>query len=363
VIAAGAALTGNTDVVTANGQKIYQGIYSSFAPDVTGASRAVAISITDQASGPVGARQRELRMYAGQEGGATLWGQEFAQRLNVGNTLPASGYNNSGFGFALGMDTGSPSSGRYGGALTFFSGDTSEKAPRHSKTTSEWYMLTGYSDWRGAKGLFIDGQISAGYGNLKGKRSLVIDGVCSGASAVCRVAESKRGAALLAGGVTTGIIYNSGGTVFIPQISVDGLTMREGGYKESNNKVTTVTADGFDLDVKPSYTNSLRAYAGVDLRQDLNFGDFFFQPEVRAGYRYDILGGAVKLKGNFISVPNSEFTLTGPDPAKGNVVVGGGFAVTTGSWSIGLNYDYLRGEGGGSGGTSQTGTISLIGRI
>ena len=362
VIAAGTGLTG-ADVQT-QGQKIYQGIYTSFAPDVTGASRAIAISITDQATGPVAARQRELRMYAGQDGDTTIWGQEFVQRLNISNQIAAGGYSNTGFGFVMGMDSGAPSAGRYGAAFTFFSGGTSEKAPRTSKTTSEWFMLTGYTDWRG-KGLFFDSQLSAGYGQLTGKRSLVIPTVNSAGTTVDvtdRTAEGKRGAALLAGGATTGVIYNVGGTVFIPQISVDGLTMREEGYKESNNKVTTNADDGFDLNVQPYYASSLRAFAGADLRQDLNFGSFFVQPELRAGYRYDFIDGATKLRANFVSTPNPTFTISGPDPAKGNLVAGGGFAVTTGAWSIGLNYDYVRGEGG-TGGINQTATLSLIGRI
>jgi hypothetical protein len=366
VINAGA---GNLQLTTGEGQKIYQGIYSAFAPDVTGADRAVAISITDQATGPVGARQRALRMYAGLDGDATLWGQEFGQRLNTGNSANTTGYANSGFGFALGADSGDPHDGRYGAAFTFYSGTTSEKAPRTSKTLSDWVMLTGYSDWRG-HGIFFDSQLSAGYGQITGKRSIVIGNAvadCNGG--VTCTATGKRPAALLAGGVTTGTIYHSGGTVFIPQISLDGMTMREDGYTESTPNLVTQSTSGFDLHVKPFYASSVRAFAGADLRQDLKFGDYFVQPEARAGFRYDLLGGAEKLKAEFAcsavatgSCGDTAFTISGPDPAKGNIVVGGGIAVTTGAWSLGLSYDYLRGVGGVKS-TDQTATFTLIGRI
>jgi hypothetical protein len=366
VIAAGA---GNLNLTPAEGQKIYQGIYSSFAPDVTGASRAIAISITDQATGPVGARQRALRMYAGLDGDATLWGQEFGQRLNVGNSANTTGYANTGWGFALGMDQGDPHDGRYGGAFTFFSGNTSEKSPRTSKTQSDWVMATGYTDWRG-HGLFFDSQLSAGYGQLTGKRSIVIgDAIAKCNNGDTCTAEGKRNAALLAGGITTGTIYHAGGTVFIPQISLDGLTMREDGYTESTPNLVTQSTSGFDLHVKPYYANSLRAFAGADLRQDLKFGDYFVQPEARAGFRYDLLDGAQKLKAEFAcsavatgSCGDTSFSITGPDPAKGNLVLGGGFAVTTGAWSMGLNYDYLRGVDGTKS-VDQVATFSLIGRI
>lgn len=357
VVNAGLPVKG-TPLSQAAGSALYQKIYSAFAPDVTGSARAIAISLTDQSSGIVGARQRALRMYAGQEGDVTLWSQEFGQRLNVPNKTDASGYSNSGFGFALGMDGGSISSGRYGGALTFYAGDTNEKVPRLSKTQSEWYMLTGYQDWRG-RGLFFDSQINIGYGHLDGKRTFPIPDT----DGKIRVAQGKRASELASGGFSTGVIFNSGGTVFIPQLSVDALTMRQEGYTEGGGGA------GFDLHVQPSYAQSVRAFLGADLRQDLKLGDYFLQPEARVGYRYDFLSGAEKLKALFAGDPStgiaasaSPFTITGPDPSKGNLVVGGGLAVTTDAWSIGVNYDYLRGVGG-TGGTDQTAMVTLLGRI
>jgi Autotransporter beta-domain len=341
-----------------------QAAYASFAPDVSGATRATAISLTDSATNVVAARQRELRMYANQEGGTTLWGQQFGERLSQGNGDGLTGYNDSGFGFVMGMDEGDPADGHYGGALTFFAGGMSQKEPTSAKTASEYYILTGYTDWRG-KGLFLDTQLSVGYGTLKGKRYLTLNPVgetivdCASYS-LCRTAEGDRPTELLSGGVTAGAIFNAGGTVLMPQLSVDGLTSREEGYSENGG------GQGFDLRVQPYYANSLRAFLGIDMRQDINFGDFYLQPELRTGYRYDFVDGAVKLKANFASVnpsddqPLNVFTVEGPDPGRGNLVLGGGLATTTGSWSIGVNYDYLR---AGNGPTEQTGIITLVGKI
>ena len=132
-----------------------QQVYSAFAPDVSGATRATAISLTDSATDIVASRQRELRMYANQEGDTTLWGQEFVQRLSQDSTSGTIGYNDTGFGFAMGMDSGDPSDGRYGGAFTFFSGRSSTEYPADQKTASEFYLGTFYTDWRG-RGLFLD---------------------------------------------------------------------------------------------------------------------------------------------------------------------------------------------------------------
>ena len=329
-----------------------QQVYSAFAPDVSGATRATAISLTDSATDIVAARQRELRMYANQEGDTTLWGQEFVQRLSQDSTAGTIGYNDSGFGFALGMDSGDPSDGRYGGAVTFFSGGASTLYPADQKTNSEFYLGTFYTDWRG-RGLFLDSQVTAGWAHLSGERFIDVGGVD-------RQADGQRPAAMLAGGLTSGAIFNFGSTVITPQVSLDGLTMREDSYTEANGGDVT-GGDGFDLHVQPYYASSARTFVGADLREDINFGDFYIQPQARVGYRYDFLDGAVKLNANFVGVsPLDEFSIEGPEPSKGNIVLGGGLAFTTGAWSLGGSFDYLRAN---SGNTQMDGMLTLLGRI
>jgi hypothetical protein len=363
VISAGLPVNGKA-LTPGVGAQLYQNIYSAFAPDVTGSARAIAISLTDQGTGEVGARQRELRMYAGQDGDTTLWGQEFTQDLNVGAKTTAGGYDDTGFGFVLGADAGNPRNGRYGLAFQFYSGDTHEKSPRTDTTNSEWLTLTGYTDWRG-RGFFFDSQASVGYAQLMGQRFL---NVGSADDLVSRTARGDRSGEFLSGGATAGVILAAGGTVFSPQVSVDGLTMREEGYTESSSTAVVVIPkdeDGFDLTVKPNYMNSARIFTGLDVRQDLNFGGFYLQPDVRAGYRYDFISGQEKVKAAFVSQdsdPANFFTITGPDPARGNMVLGGGLATTTGAWSVGVSYDYVKGIGGTKT-LDQIGTFTLVGRL
>jgi outer membrane autotransporter protein len=350
VINAGLPVDGK-QLTAEEGRTLYEAVYSQFAPNVTGASRALAIELTDQSSGPVGARQRALRMYAGQPGDLTLWGQEFNFALNADANAGTIGYRDTGFGIVIGADGGDPADGRYGAALTFYSGDINEKQPQRSKTNSDWAMLTGYTDWRG-RGLFLDTQIAAGVGQLDGKRTISVGGVT-------RTADGKRDTLLGTIGMTTGVILTTGSTVFTPQISPDGLAMKENGYTEQGGGDPT-GGDAFDLNVKSTYYESARGFIGADVRQDLNLGDFYLQPQARAGYRYDFLANAPKIKASFASTPGTDFTLTGPDPDKGNVVLGGSLATTTGAWSVGVNYDYLRGNNGT---VSQVGTLTLVGRI
>ena len=89
---------------------------------------------------------------------------------------------------------------------------------------------------------------------------------------------------------------------------------------------------------------------GTEVREDLNLGDFFVQPDLRIGYRYDLLNDPMKLKVSFADLgPNvtpPQFTVIGPDPSQGNFVAGGSLSATTDSWTIGANFDYVRGTNG-----------------
>ena len=332
-----------------------QQIFSQFAPDVSGGARQVAILITDQATGPVAARQRLLRSYGAGTGEMTLWGEEFAGMINNKGRFDGEGdlttYKDHGFGFSLGMDAGSSRSGWYGGALTFYSSDVIETLPRQSKTNLQWYMLTGYTDWHG-KHVFFDTKLDVGYGNLDGQRSLSIGNVN-------RVTDGKRAALLGAAGGTTGVFLNYGGFDFTPHISLDGLTMREEGYTEAGG------GDGFNLQVAPYYASSLRTALGLDVKKNFLLFGADISPEVRLGYRYDLANSPVKLKAAFastggINAPANSFTFVGPDPDTSNIV--GGFSLGTGTdaWNLGINYDWIRGNNAS---TTQVGTITLLGRI
>ena len=337
-----------------------QQIFSQFAPDVSGGSRQVAIMITDQATGPVAARQRLLRSYGNSDGEMTLWGNEYAGMISDKGRFDAEGDLTTtkahGFGFSLGMDAGSARAGWYGGALTFYSSDVIETLPRQSDTNLEWYMLTGYTDWRAAH-VFLDTKIDIGYGSFDGKRTLVIGNQG-------RVAEGKRAGLLGAIGGSTGLFLNAGGLQFMPQISLDGMSMREEGYTESGG------GDGFDLQVAPYYANSLRTFLGVDTKKSFDMWGATMSPEVRFGYRYDLVNMPVKLKAAFASAgsgtltglnaPGSSFTFVGPDPDTGNLLAGFSFGGGTDTWNLGISYDWIRGNNAS---TTQVGALTLLGRI
>jgi hypothetical protein len=336
-------------------QQAAQQVFSQFGPDVSGGARQVAIMLTDQATGPVAARQRLLRNFSHTAGEMTLWGQEFTGQISNKGQVSGSGaltaYKDHGFGFVLGVDGGSPRGGWYGGAFTYYTGDIVESLPRASKTQSEWYMLTGYSEWRG-RHIFFDTQASLAYGNFLGNRSLNV-------GTLSRTAESKRAGLMGALGANTGVMLKYFGFEVDPHISLDGLSLREEGYTESGG------GSGMDLQVAPYYANSLRTAVGVDLRLPVNLWGVELAPEARAGYRYDVVGEAVKLKAGFLSTGglgtvNNTLRFVGPDPDKGNSILGLGIGASTDTWQLGGQYDWVRGDNGS---TTQVGIITLLARI
>ena len=344
-----------------------QQVFSQFGPDVSGGAKQVAIMMTDQATGPVAARQRLLRSYANQPGEMTLWGEEFAANINNKGRVDADGtltnYKDHGFGFALGVDAGSSRGGWYGGALSFYSGDVSETLPRNSKTNTQWYMLTGYTDWRG-KHVFLDTQLSLAYGDFNGHRDLII---CPGGAATCitpnyaREAASKRAGLLVAGGATAGVLLRWSGVQVIPHLGLDVMSLREEGYTETGG-------GAMDLQVAPYYANSVRSALGADFKTDVNLWGFTLSPEGRLGYRYDFISAPVKLRAAFacgngtggVCSPGDQFTFVGPDPDTGNILAGATLGASTDTWQFGINYDWIRGNNAS---TAQIATVSVLGRI
>lgn len=352
-----------------------QKAYDAYAPNVSGGTRAIALSITDQATGVVAARQRSLRMFAKEEGELTLWTQEFVQSIkNPGqgavqedNSREKNGFKDHGFGVVVGMDAGNPTDGWYGGALTFYNGDVNEIG-RTSHENQLWFVASGYGTWRG-KGLFFDGKVDLGYAHIKGLRFLHLEvGTGSSQTSFVRYAQNAHSAVMMSTGFTSGATFNYGAFTFMPQLSMDGMVMRENGYTEFNPSDKTPEADGFSLTVRPHFAKSLRAFLGSSVRYDVDLLGVFLQPELRAGYRYDFLSDPTKLKAAFKDLDpdtagnqsSSYFSLTGPDPAKGNFVLGTSIGTSTEYWSIGLSYDYIR---GGSGHLEQVATFNLVGRI
>jgi uncharacterized protein with beta-barrel porin domain len=144
-----------------------------------------------------------------------------------------------------------------------------------------------------------------------------------------------------------------------PYVSLDGMTLREEGYTERGG------GTGMNLQVGSYYANSLRTAVGVDFKKSVAVWGMDLTPGARVGYRYELLGQPVKVKAAFestggLATAGNILTFVGPDPDKGNTLLGASLGLGTDTWHIGVNYDWLRGSNGS---TTQVGTISVLGRI
>lgn len=365
------ACSGKTTLAQAEAQA--QKAYNAFAPNMTGATRAIGISLTDQATSVVSARQRALRnMARNADGDATFWMQGFGDNssahgqgtIGSDGSHAQSGYKQKGFGVALGYDQGSPRFGWYGGALTFYNANVQE-TDRDSHENQLWVLLSGYSTWRGQH-LFFDSKVDVGYARTRGKRVLSLSDTAG--NTYVREADSTHATELVSGGVTTGAQFDWAGLVLAPQVSLDGMLMRAEGYSEKNPDSTLAARQGFLLHLDPGYSQSLRGYAGTSLRYDFRLFGITWQPEVHGGYRYDFLNDANKSRVSFKDINTdvsgsqrgSTFTLYGLDPSRGNLVGGAGFGFNTGSWSLGVSADIIRGSNGVQ---EKAGTLNFVARL
>lgn len=319
---------------------------NSLMPDISGDTRAIAVALTDQSTGAVGARQRTLTSYANSSAEMSLWGQEYVHYLtNSGESDAVPGYDGRGFGFTLGLDGGSPRNGRFGGGITFFGGNVTENEPRHSKTNIEWYMFSLYSNWRG-RGLFFNTQANGGYGTFDGTRVIQV-------GTLRRRATGSWSDYLASGGVSTGFIFTTGSLVFSPMLNVDALYVRENAYDEGG-------AGGENLSIDSRTQKSLRTFLGFQLRENFDLNDGYFQPELRGGWSYDFLNDPEEITAAFSQISDPlKFTLTGPIPEASRFVGGTSITWAYRSWSLGFNYDLTA----SSGAYAHSGTVTLTGRI
>lgn len=350
-----------------------QTAFNAFAPNMTGAARQVAISLTDQATGVVGARQRALRDGANDgSGDLTLWSQFFGGNIKADGqgtvgadgSYAQNGYKEKGYGFALGADAGSPRFGWYGGAITVYNSSVKEVG-RDSHDNELWVIMSGYSAWRG-KHLFFDSKVDAGYGRIRGKRYITLSD--TDGNTYDRESDSTHAAELLSGGVTTGAVFNYAGFTITPQVSLDGMVMRMEGYSETNPDSTVTDEQGFLLHIYPGYYRSLRGYVGTSLRYDFNLFGLTWQPEAHGGYRYDFMHDRIKSDVAFKDVDTKlagtqageRFTLTGLDPAQSNLVGGASFGFKTDGWSLNASFDLVHGNNGM---TQKIGTLNFQVRL
>jgi hypothetical protein len=326
-------------------QSQVQSALKSAVPDVAGGVRALALAMTDQATGVIAARQRGLLAQSPDSRTEfRFWAQEFYSNVRDGATSTTPGFGGAGQGLALGTEWGNLNTGRYGVGLTYFSSQETEEHPRDTKTDADWVMASAYSAWR-FDNFFIGPQINAASGSMQSRRSI-------DAGSLMRSGFGHWQSQMVAGGVTSGYIFDIGDFQVIPTVAIDSFWLREGSYNESR-------AGGIGVNLKPQTQDSTRAFAGIIGQGVYAYDQGSLLPQVVVGYSHEFLNNQSAIDGIFQAAPGSPFHLTGPTLDPNRVVGGMSFGYVLRNWTAGINYD----ASANTGELAQSATVSISSRF
>ncbi len=328
-----------------NAQDVQTAINSA-APDVGGGVRALAIAMTDSTTGVIGARGRGLVLSPGnQQDDFRFWAQEVYDQVSAGSTALTSGYSGAGQGVAVGIEWGALPSGRAGVAFTFFASQEAEAHPADNRTDGDWHLLSFYAGWRPGS-FFLAPEVNIGQADYRSWRGIAIGSVLT------RTATATWTGYLGSGGLTTGYVIPMGAMQLVPELSVDGLYLREGSYSEQG-------AGAADLSVGTQDRRSARAFAGVIAQGTFAWDAGLIQPQLLLGWSHDFLNNPGAINATFSGAPNSPFQLTGPGVSANRLVGGLGMGYAVGNWSASINYDASLSTGS----VVQSATFSLSSRF
>ena len=314
-------------------------------PDVAGGIRALAVAMTDQATGVIGARQRTIvTAPPNTRDDFRFWSQEVYNIVSRDSTAASGGFNGAGLGASVGVEWGARETVRYGLGASFYSSQEVERHPRDTKTDADWLLASAYATWR-QDNFFIAPQASAGYGTFKSRRSII-------AASYFASSRADWSGLLGAGGLTTGYVLDLGFLQIIPQLAIDGLYVYESGYSESG-------ANGLGLAMDSQSQKSVRGFAGVMAQSSFMWNDGNVLPQLLAGYSREFMTSPATIDGSFEAAPGSPFHLVGPTVDTNRIIGGASVAYVFGNWSAGLNYDAAESERS----FAQSATVSISSRF
>jgi uncharacterized protein with beta-barrel porin domain len=317
--------------------------FATLLPPTTDGIRALTIAATDQATGPIGVRQRAMVTTPRQ--GLGFWTQEFYSDLNAGTTAESPSYFASGMGLALGSEWGDTSNARLGLGYTYYAAQATERHPRSSKADVGYHMFSLYGGWRW-QDFFITPQVNGGVGFFTSRRFVQGGGFE-------RTVTADWTSYLASGGVMVGYVLDLGSVQIIPQVGIDGLYMYQASYTESGGGA------GVDLNLGAQETKSARLFAGVVGQSAFVWLGGRVQPQILAGFSQELMNDPHIIDATFEALPGSPFAVIGPtrDPSK--MIGGASFAYIFDNWTAGVNYDASH----QSGAFQQSATVNITSRF
>ena len=269
----------------------------------------------------------QTSMSAGNSGGLRAWSQVFGQEDRQSSHKGVAGYGVNTGGAAFGVDTESLVDNAIIGAV-FSYGKTGVDSNNANRTATDInsYQLSLYGSYLLEDHNFVKAMAAYSLNDVKTTRSNV------GGLGLTAKGDYNANIYTLRGEV--GHDFKVADTRITPSLMTHFSNYSAQDYKEHG-------AGGANLNVSQDSLNLWEVGAGLETGWNLKSNDgASFAPELRAGYRYDLIGDNFNATTSFTGGGGS-FNTQGVDPTRGTLSLGGGLTYyTTSAWELSANYEF-----------------------
>jgi outer membrane autotransporter protein len=259
---------------------------------------------------------------------ASVWSQAFGQRSAQGSRGGVAGYTANTAGMAFGADTQSLVRGAtLGAAFSYGSSDSKSRNTTRTDTDIDSYQFSLYGDYQLPQGSFV--KATAAYA----------------LHSVDTLRHDAGGAGLHAQGDFDSHVYSlrsEGGhdyTLGNMRLTPSLLAY----YTRYDADSYTETGAGGGARVSQKALDTLELGANLTAAWNIaQAGGATLVPELRGGYRYDVIGDALQTSSQLLGGMGS-YTTQGVDPARGTLSLGAGIGYSTANnWDFSARYEFER---------------------
>lgn len=261
--------------------------------------------------------------------GIRTWGQYFFEDATQGKRQGIAGFNSTTNGVALGIDsTELLENSVIGLGVSFGNTKVDAKNANRAENRIDSYQITGYGSYSLPANYFIKAMAAYAYNEVKSTRhnignlNLNARGEYSANIYTFRADAGKD-------------FYHNGTTRFTPSLMTHYSLYNAQNYSETG-------AGGSNLNVNSKSLEIFELGTNFELGWDFKLGnEKRFLPEIRAGYRYNLIGDRFRANSSFAGGGATSFDTVGASPAKGALTFGGGLIYqASDKWDLSLNYEY-----------------------
>jgi outer membrane autotransporter protein len=316
-------------------REAFNTIIEATEPTIDGSNVRASLATSDSTLGLTGDRMGSLRTGGEETGMATgnlakglsFWAQLFGQTSDQDPRGGVSGYDSRTWGGAAGIDTRNLSDDALVGLAVSY-GATSVDSDNINTTETEvdTYQLTLYGEYDLGRGRYIDGTLAYARNTIERVRHNV------GLTGENAQGDYQSWQAMA--NVEAGRDYTAGQTILTPYVLARAVYYDPDSYTETG-------AGGASLHIEGSSMSIFELGAGLKAGWELKQGNgAIFKPQLRAGYRYDLIGDRIQDTATFTG-GGGAISVEGPDPAQGSFNLGTTLRLDMPeNWNVMASYDF-----------------------